>query len=208
MKTRALFAAMVLGGAVGCTDNVDSVTREYRATTNECIDALSMITTEAHAGRMIGRVLKPARDRFKAIDDKLVIVQSNREKPEMVKEMLESDGLHLYLTDLAVNRQRYGLEITRLRNLYKQYMDRERELLVAEGVADPKFNGRDVCPNLHEILYEPLLESLRRQLTQPDLLGLMKQFPAWKVKDYDALYEKHTKRREAFLPKKEIRLVW
>src|SRR5205085_11426354 len=63
---------------VGCTDNIDSVTREYRAVNNEAIDALMMITTEAKAREMTIRVFKPLLKRYEGINNKLKIVKSNR----------------------------------------------------------------------------------------------------------------------------------
>src|SRR5207253_7776082 len=91
MRFRLLLLGLVFG-AVGCTDSIDTVTREYRALNNEAIDALTMITTEAKAQEMTIRVFKPMRDKYMAIDKKLTIVKSNRDKPEFAKEVLESDG--------------------------------------------------------------------------------------------------------------------
>ena len=201
-KSKGVLLLLVLT-LTGCTDNVETVTREYRAATNEGIDAMTMITTDAQAGRMITLVFKPLSKRYEVIDRKLFIVQSNRTKAEMAKEMLESDGLQIYLTDLQVNRQRYSLEITRLRNLYKQYLDKERE---AKG---GEVKPQDVCPNLHDVLFKnDTLDVLRKQMTSPELVTLMTGFPQAKLKDYDAMYVKFLERRATFAPKQEIKLAW
>ncbi|MBI1830284.1 MAG: hypothetical protein HYR84_02400, partial [Planctomycetes bacterium] len=194
--------------SAGCTDSVDSVCREYRAAINESIDALAMITTEAHAARMKIRVFAPMGKRFEDIGKRMDNVKSNRDKNEMATEMLTSDGLQIYITDLQVNRQRYGLEIVRLRNLYKQYMERERELLVNEGMNDPAIDGKAVCPVLHDLLYEGALETLRSHLVKSPILGMMSQMQTWKkVKDYPGLYLKFSERRKIFAPKRDIKLV-
>jgi hypothetical protein len=191
MKCKLPLLALVLVAA-GCTDDVNSVTREYRATTNEAIDAMMMVTDEASAKRMTLRVFKPMNDRYTAIDRKLLIVKSNREKPEFVKEVFEVDGVQIYLTDLEVNRQRYALEITRLRNLYAA-----------------EIKAGEVCPSLEELAKkDKLLEPLRKQLMEPELLKLMKDFPKWKVPDYDKMFVKFAERRATFLPKDEIKLAW
>jgi hypothetical protein len=202
MKYKAAMLLMVFALA-GCTDSVETVTRELRATTNEAIDALAMVTTEAQAARMTTRVFKPMSKRYEDIDRKLTIVKSNRTKDDMCKEVLESDGMQIYLTDLQVNRQRYALEMTRLRSVYKQILDKEKE--ARGGEVKPQ----EVCPNLHDMLYKnDTLESLRKQLTTPDLLAMMIQFPQQKLKEYDAMYLKFLERRATFAPQREIKLVW
>jgi len=190
MKNKLPLLALVFVAA-GCTDDVDSVTREYRATTNEAIDALMMVTNEASAKRMNVRVLKPMTDRYSKIDKKLDLVRKNREKAEFVKEVLESDAVQVYLTDLMINRQRYGLEITRLRSLYD---------------AESK-SGE--CPNLDEIVNKDnLLAPLKKHLTASDLVTVMAEFPSWKVANYDKMYVKFAERRATFVPQREIKLVW
>jgi hypothetical protein len=189
-RCKWLLLALVFVSA-GCVDNVDSVTREYRATTNEAIDALMMVTNEASAKRMNVRVLKPMTDRYSKIDKKLDLVRKNREKAEFVKEVLESDAVQVYLTDLMINRQRYGLEITRLRSLYD---------------AESK-SGE--CPNLDEIVNKDnLLAPLKKHLTASDLVTVMAEFPSWKVANYDKMYVKFAERRATFVPQREIKLVW
>ena len=177
--------------AAGCTDDVDSVAREYRATTNEAIDALMMVTSEASAHRMTERVLKPMQKRYEAIDKKLGLVKYNRTKAEFAKEVLESDGVHIYLTDLMVNHGRLALEMKRLKHLYKTEID-----------------AGEVCPKLEELVKDkaPILEPLKKNLEEPELLRMMKEFQNWKVSSYDELLKKHMERRKTFLPKRDINL--
>ena len=214
MRLRLLVVGLVLVSA-GCTDSVETVTREYRAMNNEAIDALMMITTEAQAKYMTNRVFKRMGDRYGKIDYKLRIVKSNREKSEYAKEMLESDGFHIYLTDLQVNNQRLGLEINRLRNLRDQYVERERELLIAEGDADPGIiDPRKVCPWIEDLLPPPgqtssqTLKPLYDQLTKPEMVQQLIQFPRDKVKDFPVMFLKFAERRKVFEPKRDIRLIW
>jgi len=178
--------------AAGCTDDVDSVTREYRATTNEAIDALMMVTSEASAHRMTERVLKPMQKRYEAIDKKLGLVKYNRTKAEFAKEVLESDGVHIYLTDLMVNHGRLALEMKRLKHLYKTEID-----------------AGEVCPKLEELVKDkaPILEPLRKNLEEPELARMMKEFPNQKVSSYDELLKKHMERRKTFLPKRDVNLA-
>src|SRR5258708_6294163 len=114
MRFRLLVLGLVLVSA-GCTDSIDTVTREFRALNNEAIDALMMITTEAQAKRMTVRVFRPMSEKYQAINKKLTIVRANRDKAEFAKEMLESDSFHIYLTDLQLNGARRDLEIQRLK---------------------------------------------------------------------------------------------
>ena len=208
-KGKWLLLASILGLA-GCTDGVDSLTREYRATTNEAIDAMMMITSEVQAARMTERILKPMSDRYKAIDRKLGIVKDNRGPSAWAKEVLESDGMQLYLSDLHMNVQRYGLEMTRLRNLHKQILDRERELLIEAGDANPKIKPEEICPKLHALVVKKEnLDVLEKQLTQPDLVREMANFPTAKGTGevYDKAWAKFAERRATFLPQRDIKLL-
>ncbi|MBM3996146.1 MAG: hypothetical protein FJ303_18645 [Planctomycetes bacterium] len=207
MKPVQVLLLLFVLAAAGCTDNVNSVCQEYRAAINESIDALTVITTEAQAERMKIRVFSHLQKRFEAIGKRLDNVKLNRDETEMAAETLTSDGFQLYLSDLQVNRQRYALEIVRLRNLYKQYMAREHELLLADGVNDPKIDGKELCPVLHELLYEQSLDPVRDHLVKSPFLALLNQMPAGKAKNYAALYEKFAERRKIFAPKEIIKLV-
>ena len=211
MMKRSLLSMILIATAAGCTDTVDSISREYRNAINEAIDALETVTTDEQAQRVRVRVLQNLDIRFKEIDARFDIVNTNRTKAEMVKEVFESDSLQLYLTDLEINRQRYSLELTRLRNLYKQYIDRERELQLARGQAPGEINGRDVCPNLDALLFVDLKidrvgtqtsNGLELQLVSPKLFLVMSQFPAWaeakKVDNYDKLYGAFKAKRKSF----------
>jgi hypothetical protein len=217
-KARLTLFALLLG-AVGCTDNIDTVSREYRALNNEAIDALMMVTTEAKAKEMTIRVFKPMQKRYQDIDRKLTIVKSNRDKGEFVKEMLESDGFHLYLTDLQVNSQRLTLEVLRLRNLRDQYVERERELLKEEGENPGFIDPKKVCPWIVDLVTvevggpmggggQDVLDPLKKALTKPEILNHFSQFPQWKVKDFDKMFLNFRDRRKVFTPAREIRLAW
>ena len=192
MKKRCLLVLALLAGLAGCTDTVESVTREYRNANNEAIDAMMMVTSEARAGQMTARVFKPSVERYKAIDSRLNIVQNNRLNHDFVVETFESAGLHLYLTELEVNQQRFSLEMIRLRNLTNQEKDAGRE-----------------CPNLLELLSPSgPLASLRTQLTNPKLPDMMGRFPNLKnVKDYEKLYQVFAKKREGYRLKQDIILA-
>jgi len=207
MIKRVLLLLALLLGAVGCTDTPDSLAREYRNTTNEGLDAMMMVTSDRQAYRMNVRVFSTLRDRYDALDKKLELVRSNRTKKEFITEIFASDGVNLYFSELEVNKQRYTLEITRLRHLYGQYMDRERKRLEDLGEDPEKANENDACPNLAKIMGKGGLDSLRNQLTQPKLLQMVTQFGSWKVEEFTALHKKMMDRRGS-LNAVDVELVW
>ena len=200
---------IVLFALAGCTDNMDSITREYRNANNEVIDAMMMITTEEHAARMNVRIFKPMGPRYKAIDEKLKIFGINRATNiELAQAVLESDGVQLYLTDLQVNSRRFSLERMRLRNLFeeKYFLEKCKEL--GEDPDEISFNKRDVAPNLYDIVYSaghPLNDTIVKQLTASDVVKLIASFPGLKgVKDnklFDPMYVKFAEKRKVFAMK-------
>ncbi|MBI2805201.1 MAG: hypothetical protein HYX68_09515 [Planctomycetes bacterium] len=175
----------------GCVDTPDSVSREYRNVNNEVIDSLMMTTNDATAERMLRRIIKPSKDRYDAIDKKLASVEQNSDRKDFVKAVFESNGVHLYLTELDVNRQRFVLEMARLRKLYKELADAGEE-----------------CPALKELVAdESTLDHVRKQLTDPNLLKTMKNFKKWKLSEYPELLEKFMERRKVFQLKEKLDLV-
>jgi len=196
MKTKLLPLGLLFF-AVGCTDTFDTICREYRNTNNEAIDALTMVTDNDSAKRYTMRIFGPMMHRYKDIDTKVKIIEVNRTKSDFVKELFESDGFQLYIADLEVNRQRMALEVTRLRYLLKQYGDKERDRLDAEGERNKEVNLAVVCKELYDLVeIESNLEPLRNQLTKPKLFDMMAQFPNWKVKNYEILYGKFIEKRK------------
>jgi hypothetical protein len=175
----------------GCVDTPDSVSREYRNVNNEVIDSLMMTTNDATAERMLRRIIKPSKDRYDAIDKKLASVEQNSDRKDFVKAVFESNGVHLYLTELDVNRQRFVLEMARLRKLHKELTDAGEE-----------------CPALKELVAdESTLDHVRKQLTDPNLLKTMKNFKKWKLSEYPELLEKFMERRKVFQLKEKLDLV-
>jgi hypothetical protein len=213
IRSRILLTAFFLCAIAGCTDSVDSVMREYRATTNESVDALMMINTEAQAERMTKRIFAELSDRYGKIDKKLELVKNNRDKIDFIREVFESDGLQLYITDMKVNKTRVELELARLRNLRDQYLARERELL---GEPDKVLDPYEICPYIEDLVYvnvgmgggKDVLKPLRNHFEKPAIGMLMSQFPSWKVQGYTELHAKFMERRPIFEPKNEIRLIW
>lgn len=198
MKLKLLLLGSLFA-MVGCTDTIDSITREYRNCINESVDALTVIKDDESARRMRVRVFNMLPHRFKDIDNKIKIVQTNRTKAEFIKETFESDGFQLYLTDLEVNRQRMGLEVTRLRNLVSQLVKRERQLLDEAGFPDQEVNLTELCPNLNKLVVEEsMLDPLVQQLKEPRLLQIVSGFPSWKVNGYENMFAKFVERRAAF----------
>lgn len=199
MNRYHIFFAAILLAAVGCTDTIDTITREYRNTTNEGIDALMMVTDNDSAAQMTNRVFKRMVIRYKEIDDKLKIVEANRSKKEMVKEVYESNGFQIYLNELDMNRQRMSLEVARLRSVIKEYEKEERARLDEEGKFNEEPNMKEVCPRLYDLIYgNSELEVLRTQIVQPKILEIVAQFPTWKVDTYPMLYSKFMERRATF----------
>jgi hypothetical protein len=205
IRVQVLFVSLTLVVA-GCVDNIDSVSREYRNANNEAMDAMMMVTSERRAEEMTRRIFKPIKDRYAALDKKVEIILGNRTKKEFAKDVLESDGVHIYLSELEVNRERYQLEIMRLKNLVKQILAHEKKLLEAEGNnEDPDPNK--VCKTLNEMCNrDEALSEVRKQLTEPKLVKYIEQFPQWKV-DLNELAAVFQKKREIFMPRLERPLV-
>ncbi len=63
-KRILLVSALVLF-LTGCTDNMDSITRELRNCNNEAIDAMMMVTSEEQARHMTMRIFKPLTGRIR-----------------------------------------------------------------------------------------------------------------------------------------------
>ena len=78
MTIRKFSSLILLLALTGCIDTIDSVTREYRNTTNEAIDALMMTTSDAQAKVVVLRVFKTLDDRYKLSDHRLKTVKMNR----------------------------------------------------------------------------------------------------------------------------------
>lgn len=199
MTRRKLLFVPLIFLMVGCTDTIETITREYRNTNNEVIDALMMVNSEATAKQYTLRVFEPMVLRYKGIDARLNIVRTNRLRREFVKEVLESDGFQLYLTDLEVNRQRRGMELTRLRNLVDQYVKQERDLLIAQGDPEPDVKPQILCPSLYELVYvDAKLTDLRDQLENPKLFDMIISFPEWKVEGYEVMLKTFRAKRKTF----------
>jgi hypothetical protein len=191
---------------VGCTDTVDSVTREYRNANNEAIDAMMLVTSERRADDMIKRVFKTSTERYQAIDKRLETVERNTaKKKDFVKNVFESNGVHLYLNELEINAQRFSLEVIRMRNLAKQLVEKEKP-----GAELNDVSMQEVCPKIHELIRpgSPYLSTLRTQLESPKLVQMMEQFEAWGGSDYkDKLWPIFEKKRAVFkVP--DVQLVW
>jgi hypothetical protein len=199
MKKRHLAIVGFLLGLSGCTDTPDSVCREYRNAINEAIDAMMFITDEPSAKRMTVRILKPMTERFRAIDFKMRIVRSNRTKPEFAEEVLTSDGVQMYITELEVNQQRYSLELTRLCQVFAKLEEAE----VNEG--DAAKNN----PALKALVLEKsdILSPLEEQLTSPKLYAEMSNIPLWKLKEQEKLMKVFNDKRKVFKPRDPVRLT-
>jgi hypothetical protein len=203
---RRIVPLLFLLTAAGCVDNADSIAREFRNANNEGLDAMMMVTSEAQAGRMKIRVFAPLGDRLKFIERKLDIMDTNLGAKALAREILTSDGMHLYLAELQVNGQRYGLEMTRLRNLYEQYLERERELLRARGEPANNVQGQEVCPELHAIVVTgTTIKPLEQQLKSPKVLDWMNN---WAGRVDEKTMKIFKAKRELFAPKVDFKLVF
>jgi|ERR1043165_6330095 hypothetical protein len=183
MKRNMVFLCLALLLA-GCTDTIDTTTREYRNTTNEAIDAMMMITNNTQAKNMKIRIFKPLIDRYAGTDKRVDAVKGNRSKKEFVKEVFESDSLHIYLTELPINRQRFTLELTRLRTLQKKLIEEDKE-----------------CTDLTELLtIDSYLGPLRKHLQNPKIVEMMQEFPGLMKteKEYPAMFDQFEKKRKSF----------
>ncbi|MSQ95942.1 MAG: hypothetical protein EXR98_15500 [Gemmataceae bacterium] len=193
----------------GCVDSVDSVFREYRNSNNEAVDAMMMVTSESQADGLTARIFKPMGDRYDRIDKKLSILVINRTKKEIITETFESEGVHMYLTELEINRERFALEMTRLRDLHQQLIDAEVKELKRKGEANPQVDPQKLIPKLDDLVNKAdTLKKLKDQLgTNTDLMKLMNQFGMWKMDGFAEQVIAFKKRREMYEPKKPIVLV-
>lgn len=191
MKARIAIITILLGFLAGCTDTADSVSREYRNQINEGLDALMFVTTEESAKQMSLRIFKPMGDRFTDIDRRLGIVRSNRTKKEFVTEFFESDSVHMYLSEISINRQRFALEKTRIRDLVQQYKKRDEECPSLLALVD---DGADLGP-------------LKTQLEQPKINEYIASFGDWKIDNFPELLAKFKAKREKFAPRGGLNLV-
>lgn len=189
MRKAGFFVAAFLPLLAGCTDSMESITRELRNANNEAIDALTMVTSEEQARRMNVRVFKPmmgAEGRFKTIEGKLKNWKANRSRKEIVEETFKSIGFYLYVAELEVNKRRFNMERQRLRRLYKEYQDLE-----------PDKNPAQEWPNLTDLVVkQSVLKEIETQLKKPELKTLVDEFPDYKgIENYKELYE------NVFVPK-------
>jgi hypothetical protein len=202
MNKRILLGpALVLLFLTGCTENMDSISRQLRNCNNEAIDAMMMVTSEKQAERMLTRVLKPLNERYKDIERKLESWEANRTGKEMVEDTFKSNGFYLYIAELEVNRQRFGLEKARLRKLYQQYLE--------SADNDPAVSPRDRYPNLYElVMTDRILKTIETQLRDPKLKLVVNRFPEFKnVENYRELYEKEFLKRKETIKADRIELV-
>ena len=191
MKRFPLMLLALATVAAGCTDSPESVSREYRNANNEAIDAMMMVVDDATAERMVRRIFKPLQERYDVLDKKLAAVEQNRDQKDFVKEVFESNGVHLYLTEIEVNRQRFILESVRLKAIHKQLKDAGHE-----------------TPGLDELIGRTeTLEPVRKQLTSPLLVTKMATFKTWKLGNFDELLGEFMERRRFFEAPKDLSLV-
>jgi hypothetical protein len=188
MKPYHLPVVAMLFCLVGCTDTIDTLTREYRNATNELVDALMMITDEASAKSYTNRVIKPSTARYKEIDNKLTIVRANRTKKEFVEEVLDSNGFLLFQADRMLNQERLALEKKRLLHLKRQYQQKGEQ-----------------CPSIASLAVGAELDTLKQQLEQPKLIDMFNQFKDWKVDTFqDKIGKYNDKWEKVFKPKVKI----
>jgi hypothetical protein len=191
MNKKTFLSGLLLITLTGCVDTIDSVAREYRNSINEGIDAMMMVNSEAQAKDMKMRIFKDLAPRFQALEKKLGIIKINRASPkEFLQEIFDSNGAHMYLTELDANSQRFALEMTRLRTLTRHYVD--------QG---------DSTPILNEMVNGTLLDPLQSQLDHPKLLEMMVQVNTAKMVDFDKMFLKFLEKRQEFKPKTNVVLV-
>lgn len=179
MKKRILLV-LALTAAAGCVDTPDSVCREYRNANNEHIDALMMVTGETQAKNMTIRVFSQMSDRYKALDKKWDIMETNWGRGpdfQAMKDFLESDGLHLYRAEYRANAQRCSLELARIRDLLEQLMERAKRKAQEEGGNLEEVTAPALFPTLNAIVNtKSTVGILRTQLESPRLEALLSRF--------------------------------
>lgn len=200
MRKSRLFVPAFILLLAGCTDNMETITRELRNANNEAMDALMMVTSEQQAYRMNVRVFKPLSERYKAIEFKLKGWQSNREPKEQAEETFNSNGFYLYLAETETNRRRFAVEMTRLRNLRDQYVKRKLEETGEGDSVLPPDKVKQYWPSLSELIdTESSLGAIKSQLQNPAIMQIVNGFKSSKsIDNYDKLY------RDLFLKKRAL----
>jgi hypothetical protein len=148
-KAKSLVVVAILA-LTGCTDTIDSISREYRNANNEVIDAVMAITSEQKAKDINARIFKTIPERYKKMDDKLKNYETNQATNlEMVTNYLTSDGVQLLIADRKANVKRFDVAMKRLKELYEQYINEARE---AQG---NDFDENAVAPTIRDIIRVP-----------------------------------------------------
>jgi hypothetical protein len=180
MKKKRILLVLALVAVTGCVDTPDSVCREFRNANNEHIDALMMVTSEAQAKKMTVRVFSQMSDRYKLLDKKWDIMETNWGRApdfDAIKSFLESDGLHLYRAEYRANAQRCSLELARLRNLLNQLVENAKQKARDEGGNPDEVVTSAAFPALHALVNAGnTISVLRGQMESPRLETLLTKF--------------------------------
>jgi hypothetical protein len=162
---RKLLLLPLVSLLVGCSrDDAASLSRDYRNLNNEAIDALMMTTNEFRARHGNEKILKPYQDRLGNLDKRFDQWVLGAEDKLVPGEVLRSEGVATLMGEREFNKKRLANELARIQKLLDARVEREKEVMRGQGIADPKVDARKFWPNLWEISSGASTQTLQRTL--------------------------------------------
>jgi len=183
VKRVFLLILLALGGA-GCSDNPDTLAREYRNLNNEAIDALMLTTSERRARLANEKIFGRYQERLQEIDRRFGIWETNADEKLMTIDVLSSESVITLIAENKTNQDRLAAETTRLSKLLRDMTEQEAARRRELG-ENPAVDTKEVWPNLHELVYSGRTKALNEQLTKGGkFAALVAKItgPQWKYK--------------------------
>jgi hypothetical protein len=194
VRKKQAWLGLALCCVAGCSnDSAQSLSRDYRNISNECIDALMMVTGESRAKFANDRVLKPFADRIGKVDNRTQLYEQNTDDKVVMLQMVDTESVAILVAEGQINRTRFKLEQDRIKNLLGTLVGNEVEKRKAEGEANPIVKASEKWPNLNDIAMGSSTAKLREYLDKgPMLTKLFEKFgtKAWdkaRPKNWDVL---------------------
>jgi len=179
---RALLLFLLVSTGAGCSDNQETLSREYRNLNNEAIDSLMLTTSERRARLANEKIFGRYSERLQEIDRRFKIWETNADERMMTIDVLTSESVITLMAENKTNQDRLAIETARLSKLLRDMTEQERNRRQELG-ENPAFDTKEVWPNLHELVSTNRTKALNDQLTKGGnfaaLLAKMAN-PAWK----------------------------
>ncbi len=102
---------------VGCREDANSLSREWRNINNEYIDSLMVTVDDSSAKNALLKFVNDYDKKVKIVEYRLGIWIQNMEKEVVVESVLGSDSFAVYLAECKTNLDRLDLELERLKKV-------------------------------------------------------------------------------------------